>query len=506
MSGKGQTVKAKTPVAKPKAPGYTMVIDETGAMKRVPIAAVTTSKPTTTPAVTSVRPSITTTAIQQTASKPLTVAVKEENDELIFDAPVEEENDELVFNATGEVTGEAKKKAQQEAKAKAEAEAKKNAAPGPSVTGPSARKPSKAEKTMGDALSDVEKMRLFYRYRSKNPVYFQYTAEGNLEVKENNPLKIPPMVIPMRAFGPLKPEELEEVERKQKEVQEEIEQEYVVKLKELRLTNDAYNPEIPETVAAVVKANEALREISVLRNRALYPERWTEELESVDIRHILLNQPYEDRKLGYPVYLFKRYSLARQDVEGHYREHGEAFGEQEGGGTVVLFITSLDDQKTGIFHPATEHDFVYNETKYSSPYQAFEVERFKQLEEDGMVEKLLGTRSAKTIKNIVEKEPRQVQHPLKLWEEILEALCSQRKNVGDALKETGSARFHMMDKVIGTPEYSMALANVRTKLKEKENDAPDNIGDIKQSVITKEQQEKDKVGAIVNNFRRGKNF
>jgi hypothetical protein len=60
----------------------------------------------------------------------------------------------------------------------------------------------------------------------------------------------------------------------------------------------------------------------------------------------------------------------------------------------------------------------------------------------------------------------------------------------------------MMDKVIGTPEYAVALANVRTKLKEHENDAPANVDTVKQSVITKEQQQKDKVGAIINNFRR----
>jgi hypothetical protein len=120
-----------------------------------------------------------------------------------------------------------------------------------------------------------------------------------------------------------------------------------------------------------------------------------------------------------------------------------------------------------------------------------------------MVNKLLGTRSEKTIRNLVANEPDQPQNPLKLWEEILESYYTQFKDAAEALKATGSARFHIRDKQVAPPEYANALANVRTKLKERENDAPSDIGPVSRSVITKEEQEKAKVGAIVNNFRRG---
>jgi hypothetical protein len=207
--------------------------------------------------------------------------------------------------------------------------------------------------------------------------------------------------------------------------------------------------------------------------------------------------------MGYPIYLFKRLPLSRADAEGHYREHGEFRpGGMEGGGTVVLFITDTEDPQTGMFHPATEREFVFNETRYSSPYQAFETERFKELDDEKMVKQLLGTRSAKTIKNLVSMEPRQPHHPLQLWETILEAFYTQFKDAMENLKATGSARFHMMDKQIGTPEYANALANVRTKVKERENDAPGGIDQVKNSVITEEEQKKAKVGAIINNFRR----
>jgi hypothetical protein len=355
-----------------------------------------------------------------------------------------------------------------------------------------------------ESANEVEKMRLFYRYRAKNPRFFAYTAEGNLQIKPENPAKLPSTLIPLRAFSALRPEELEEIERAQAEKQRDIETSYVVKLKQLQEANEAINASSDEySISQVVRLNQELQSISMLRNTTMYPERWEKIIENPTISDILLDQTHEDRKMGFDVYLFKRNALSRKDAEGHYREHGETeLGNLEGGGTVVLFITNVDDQQTGHFHPAFEREFVFNETKYASPYQAYEVERFKEFEDDEMVDNLLGTRSAKTIKQLASQDPRQPKFPVKLWEDILEAVYSQFKEAGAKLKETGSARFHMMDKQTASPDYAIALANVRTKLKEKENDSPASIDAVKQSVITESEQKKAKVGAIINNFRR----
>jgi hypothetical protein len=491
------------PNPKPKktAPVYEMVQNETGAFVRVPVR------------VAPPRPAIVSAAVLGSAATG--------RDRV--SPPAEEVEEELVFNETGEVTGEARAAALAQAQAQEQeeeelvfnetgevtGEARAAAVAAARVVAPQTRvvreeKPPKGKKVAQafEKASQDEKIKLFYFYRSKFPQYFVYTAEGNLQIKEN-PKEIPPAVLPLRAFGPLRPEELEEIEAKLDVQRKTIEEKYVVKLRELRQAHDVLNPMNGESVATVVRLNEELREISLLRNKALYPERWSKEIESVDTRKILLDQPHEERKLGYPVYLFKRFGLSRDDAEGHYREHGEATrAGMEGGGTVVLFITDTEDPQTGQFHPAKEREFVYNETRYASPYQAYEAERFKELENDEMVKKILGTRSAKTIKNLVSMEHTQPQFPLKLWEEILEAFYTQFKDATETLKATGSARFHMMDKQIGTPEYANALANVRTKLKERENEAPGSTEEVKQSVITEDEQKKAKVGAIVNNFRK----
>jgi hypothetical protein len=503
----GQPTKAK----KAPAPKYELQMNESGTMRRVPIGTVVTAPPP--------RTAIVTAAVEARRPPP---PPEEEN--IVFGddgeiltgearaaalarqgAPVPNVN-ELVFGNDGELLEGAERnaavarQAEQNRREREEREAREQAAAVAAT-----RKPRKASKKVVQIAeaNDVEKMKLFYRYRAKDAVHFVYTPEGNLEVKEGNSVNIPAMVIPMRAFSELRPEELEEIEAKQIEEQANVEEAYVNKMRDLRVAYDAYNPLVPETVATIVRLNEELRQLSVARNTTLYPEQWTNEIESIDKRKIVLDMPYEERKMGYPVYLYKRYYLSRQDANGHYREHGEApAGTMEGGGTVVIFLTNPEDPKSGEFHPAAEREFVYNETKYVSPYQAFETERFKEFEDDSMVKRLLGTRSAKTIRNLVSGDNRKPSFPIKLWEEILEAFYTQFKDAADRLKSTGSARFHMMDKLIGSPEYTNALANVRTKLKEMDSDAAPVADAVKQSVITEEEQKKAKVGGIINNFRR----
>ncbi len=498
---------------KPKKTGtqYEVAFNESGAMSRVPVTAPQGLQlqqlPPNLP-----RPAITSTAINASVQQP------------INSRPAEEVEEELFFNNEGPLTGEAKEKAVAEAKAKASQEndeeelvfnnegqltgearekalAETRALQAPAQ--PQPRKPGKNEKTFAE-LQGTERMKYVYRLRAKAPRFYTYTDEGNLRIEPNNPANLPPATIPLRAFSELRPEELEEIERAQEEKMRDIEALYDAKLLELREAYDNYVDYLEDTHLAVVKLNEELRELSVTRNKTMYPERWTRVISNPETRSILLSETYEERKLGYDVFAFKRYYLSKQDALGHYREHGEAKMEgMSGGGTVVLFLTNPDDETTGSFHPATEREFVHNETKYSSPYQAFQTERFKEMENEGMVKKLLGTRSAKTIRELVSKEPQQAANPQKLWEEILETFYTQFKDAADKLKATGSARFHNMDKLLGSVEYANALANVRTKLKERENDAPSSAGPAKMSVITEDEQKKAKVGAIINNFRRG---
>jgi hypothetical protein len=458
---------------KKKAPTYTLVMNESGAMKRVPTSTLA--------------PRTAITSLAVAPPKAIDSPAKEVEEELGFEEEEEKEKppapvlEELVLNEPD--------KAPPAPKAK-------------SVRNP--RNPKKAPNW--STIDPSEKIKVFYTYRAKYPTFFGYTAEGNLEVKPNNPYGIPAGTITLRAFSGLTMEELEELEQAQKEEQADVEEKYVQKMKELRTFYSAYKaaPSDPSLAKEVVKLNEQMRELSVLRNKALYPERWISDVSNPEVRRILLAQTHEERKLGSDAYVFKRFSLSREDAEGRYRDHGAGEGlGQEGGGTVVLFLTDPENPTTGVFHPATEREFVFNKTRYASPYQAYQVEQFKALGDEPLVEKLLGTRSAKTIRQLISGYPKPVPPSPSLWEEIYEALLTQHKDLGDRVKATGSARFHMMDKLIGDPSVANALVSVRTKLKEHDDQAPTGGDEVDQSVITKDEQQKAKVGAIIRNVRRG---
>ena len=83
------------------------------------------------------------------------------------------------------------------------------------------------------------------------------------------------------------------------------------------------------------------------------------------------------------------------------------------------------------------------------------------------------------------------------------AFYTTHKDLATKLKDTGSAKFHVMDADFGGQIYADALEQVRTRLREKENDdSVAEVGIAKESVITEEQQTKAKTGAIIHNMRR----
>ena len=471
------------PAAKKKTKTEVIVDPVTGTIRRVVVE--DTAAPAAAPRTAIVTPAVAAAAAAAGAGAGAGAAPA------VAAAPAEEEEEEtLVFTTLGELSGEERRAILAREQAAQEAEEKKR----------KARKIKKEEETFQTG-TDVEKMKLFYRLKGKEPLKYVYSAEGNLVTQREGKT----ITIPLRAFSELRPEELEEIETKQKDEILDIEARYVTKIKELRDAYADYILDREDTLLAdaVVRLNQEVRELSVLRNTKMYPERWIHLDENPEIRSILLNKPNEHRKMGYDVFLFKRLGLSRNDAVGHYREHGEAAAAgQAGGGTVVLFITSVDDPETGMFHPTLEREFVFNDTKYASLYQAFETEKFKELDDEEMVDKLLGTRSAKTIKQLVGNDGRKPGNQAKLWEEIVEAFYTQFKDAAEDLKNTGSARFHMMDKLFGSPEYANALATVRTKLKEKDGEAPSGGDQYSQSVISRDEQAKAKVGAIIHNFRR----
>jgi hypothetical protein len=194
--------------------------------------------------------------------------------------------------------------------------------------------------------------------------------------------------------------------------------------------------------------------------------------------------------------MVKRSDLSRQVIWGKYRDTNVVEPEvQTGGSQDVIFI----DEETP-FHPTFMREFVYEETRYVSPYQAYQAERFKELDMPELKNQILKTRSSRTIHNIADKEPTDAKYPKELWQQILEAYYTQHKDLASRLKDTGSKRFHLSEAMYGNQNYLDALLATRVMLRES-GDVQAEVKEVKESVITEDQQKRDRAGAIAN-FRR----
>lgn len=347
-------------------------------------------------------------------------------------------------------------------------------------------------------LNDPELVK-FFKGRENDPLHFFYTPEGNLETRGAK--DIPNSVIFLeKKFVSLKEPEYVDLMKKRLEELKKREEVFDAAIQNLRRTLQQYK--VGEVSAElVVQANTSVLEASEKRSLVAYPERWVNDLENPVSQDILIMyEPYEKRKLGYNVMLLKHNELSRKDAFGSYVERSQEEEEQEGGAIRIRFITDVEDKQTGHFHPFTLRNFKFNETEYSSPYQAFEGERFKQLGKEDLRKQILGTRSGRTIHAIAVKDKTMVSAPQQLWEDILVQFFYQHPDFRKELDATGTDKFHIMDKEVPA-EYGMALDRARLKLRELGENELDHQ-EVKEKVITEEEQKKAKVGAIIHNFKR----
>lgn len=369
-------------------------------------------------------------------------------------------------------------------------------------TKPASRKKKKIV-IVNELQDPVEQMRMLYKLRAKKPKQYVYSPEGELQDSTNEQPSVR-----LRPFSSLTPEERQEIEEKRKSDLDAAEEVYENALLELRSALDLFEGDPSGPVLPVVRANQKVREASKIRSSLAYPLKTLDEIENPEIRRVILSEIYEKRMMGYDVFLLKRRDMIKEDYLGHYRD----FGVQQGGGAntqeeqqQVLFITDPDNKETGLFHPAFPAEFNFDGTRYSSVYQAYEGERFKELNNEIIRKQILGTRSSRTIHALVANEQVQPKDPRGLWQDILQAFYDQQKDAAQKLLATGSAKFHLMDKEIGNQIYIDALESTRIFLREHDglpmiNNKAATV--ITESVITEDDQKKARTGAVINNFRR----
>lgn len=283
----------------------------------------------------------------------------------------------------------------------------------------------------------------FFRARKRDVKAFTFTSEGDLQVPEMRGQ--PAKVIPLPSYRPATIAELKEVEEARKE-----------SLAGVELEIDELQKELKEAIAEwrrsgatanVLRIQRELAGLDAKRTAQITPIRWTANAKGLSLKQVFSDEAVGDRKLGFVVFMLRtRPYLFTESVRERVPGEVEALEEAaEGSGEAAVerepesfvFFFEADDPEHGKVSPDTMVEFVYNETKYTSPIQAYEIERVSALGRKEVRKVLLRTTAPKKLRALSGMIKGNVEDPRALWIGILTAVVNQHPEIGEVLRSTG---------------------------------------------------------------------
>ena len=404
----------------------------------------------------------------------------------------------------------------------------------------------------------------FFRSRAKNPANFTFDADGNLEIRDLNTYK-PIGTIQLKRFMPLEPSDRAALEEYRLETLADLDEKYeaervvlVAAWEQFHTTGAmrpvlASNQRVAELDARRSAIRSAVRNIVFIENpqtnevvltdryeeRKLFgakdpfgriAERMVQFGQTAEVAKKLKNDPFKNLMFRVSYYDFK----PEYDQGKYVADEDAAPAEVEGGEpSEMLFRQTLKDGRkariffdtdadvNGFLSPMWPVDFTMGDTRYCMAMQAYEAERAKELGMDELRNSILKTRSARTIRLMTRKVTAHPADAKGLWLKIFTEVYQQAETLKGKLLATGTDALVFADlregpsgiglaekdsgvldptKWKGENAVGVAQETVRARMREGAlADKP--AAEAKESVITEEEQNKAKVGAIVNNFR-----
>jgi predicted NAD-dependent protein-ADP-ribosyltransferase YbiA (DUF1768 family) len=359
----------------------------------------------------------------------------------------------------------------------------------------------------------------FWRSREKRPDLFTFTSDGNAKVPAVG--ELPEKIFPIPKYRPVTTEELDtlwaERESKFDPIYEQIEKAKI----ELRAALEAYKAGAG-TALQVVRANQVVADLESQLVYVYSPQRYIEDLENPVTREIVFDNRYEIRKIGYNVFDLKANRIPLQSLvkELTEAERQTAVAIEEGQlQPDQLLEVITDETMLGLHWPG---DLVVNEVKYFTAYQAILGTIASEEENQVLLDSILGTRSARTLRQLT-KDLRPEQVKPSILEIITDAAIEQYPGFGEALVKTGDKQFAYADPLdrifavgldAGDPNiqqskrwkgknlWGLALEAARSRYRERtvvEEEGAGGAGAataVKQTV-TEEEQKKARTGAII---------
>jgi len=400
----------------------------------------------------------------------------------------------------------------------------------------------------------AKRIKMFFKKRKNNTKQFTYSDTGDLEVRSKSGAVED--TIRLRTFVLHEEKTREAIFDERKDALGEAEAQYEKALEELRRAQVEYRA--TGSMQPVLAAQQAAKEADQRLTRIRYGTRDILSLPNPETREILFENYYGDRveKSKEVRRLFKNkdpygkelYRLAvlelpytqfygkyidtpvRQPQTGGKRRNSMDTSVPSDGtlrqklrdGRWVRFFFETEGP-TGFLSPFWPVEFTMDSVRYVSAYQAFEYQRATEAEMDGLKKNILQTRSVRTIRFLTKDLHTQPKNVPALWLRIFTAVYQQHPELARKLLETETDTLVFADprdgpsgiglaegtrealdssKWKGTNAVGMALETLRYSLREGSaaesavDDAPT------ASVISLEDQQKAKVGAIIGAKKR----
>ena len=230
-------------------------------------------------------------------------------------------------------------------------------------------------------------IKMFYKKIASTPgkrdkFLYKHTNEGNLEIydrKTNDLLS----TIPLLSYRPYTKDEYDTIEKERIEEIIKIEEQIDI----IRgLLRNAYS-EYKETKDSTnfLKYNEEMKDLELKKIYYRSPVRGIKMIESIEKRDIDFEDKFEIRKMkeiyvsiyrDFPLWkLYGKYTDSKEVIEASIQKitilkSGESFLND--GKIARVFNEANEDEPNYFMSIFILQDFVYNNVKYSSPYQAFE--------------------------------------------------------------------------------------------------------------------------------------
>lgn len=392
-------------------------------------------------------------------------------------------------------------------------------------------------------LEQVKRIEFFYKKRERDRNRYRPTAQGDLAIySKTGDLE---ESIRLLTYVPHDPAIREKMDQNRLDAIGYAETKYEEALLELRAVTTRFS--LTGSTEGYIAAQKAVAEADQVLSRVRYRVRNMQALDNPAIRDVMFDQPKEVRKLfknddvfgkklyrlvvlehpltkSYGTYVESRPDLetgmdADSQVDKTIPSEGLTRRKLKDGRMARIFFDVESETGSNAFlSPCWPVEFTMDDTRYFTALQAFEAERAREAGQDALRVSILRTRSVRTIRFLTKKFETQPKDVKGLWLRIFTAIYQQFPELKEKLLGTGTDALvfadvrkgpsgtgfgeqtrEILDPARWTGENALGLTLETLRYQMREGTAGESAvtDNVKESVISTEEQDKAKVGAII---------